>query len=374
MNVVFYNDSPVFGGHEIMTISLIRYCLAYDHKVTVMLYEGNEKFISYIARVFGDELNKSIDIKLIKYSTKSMPTLRLIFELWSIYKIWRDIKALNPSLVVVSQGSIEQSLKGYVASMFLDVPMISYIPYTDSLRETGGKFALIRDFFNKILYKSCKNFIVVHDIYKKVLENKYGVNSDNIYIVNNTLENIPSAQRDAYFQRVNDEFVFVLVGRMYIAQKGHDLAINAFKLLIDKYPNIKLRLVGSGPDEDNILSMLSKHGLKNSVELEPWVEDVSELYNSSDIILMPSYFEGVSLVLLESMSMNKPIIASDLPVFKAHLNSEWLFKAGDYLDLVRVIEEVVNSDMATSIEYRGSYIGTDSKNELEVKRFLDNCI
>lgn len=376
MKLAIYNDSPIFGGHEIMTVSLIRYHLELGCEVTILLFESNEKFIGYIKETLNTYVDKKLFIKKIKYSTKSMPTVRLFFEINEVFNIWKMFKSAKFDSIIVSQGGIEQSIKGLVASFFLKIPTVSYIPYTDSLSQSGGRFSLVRDSLNQVIYRACKHYIVVHEIYKNELVNKHKRKSDNIYIVSNILQNL--LKKDSYKKeksaKDSENFTFTLLGRFYIQQKGHDLAINAFKAISECHPSAILRLVGSGPDESAIRMMIEDLGLSERVTIEEWSDDVETIYNSSDVMLMPSYFEGVSLVLLECMAFNKKIIASNIPVLKAHLNDEYLFHSGSHLSLAGRMEEAITGSVSDEDMYKCSYLGDEATNIKVVKHMIENMI
>jgi glycosyltransferase involved in cell wall biosynthesis len=117
-------------------------------------------------------------------------------------------------------------------------------------------------------------------------------------------------------ERVTNDngMVFLLIARL-IRDKGIIEYIEAIKSIHLKYPSVKFKILGSYY-EGNPTAISKK-------EVESWVEDgiieylgytdaVLEEIEKADCIVLPSYREGLSRVLLEGASMSKPIITTDV--------------------------------------------------------------
>lgn len=96
-------------------------------------------------------------------------------------------------------------------------------------------------------------------------------------------------------------------------RKGQDILIKAFKLVKAKIPDAKLILIG-GADikfKEKLVRLVKKLGLDNEVLFLGKKENIADYLNIIDIIVLSSLFEGIPLVLLESMHMQVPVIATD---------------------------------------------------------------
>ena len=98
----------------------------------------------------------------------------------------------------------------------------------------------------------------------------------------------------------------VCVGRL-CEQKGQDLAIEALQML--GTDEVTLCLVGDGPDRSRL------QGLVEDLELERWVrfeagQDPRPFYRSADVVLVPSRWDGMPLVLLEAMACGATVLAT----------------------------------------------------------------
>ena len=109
-----------------------------------------------------------------------------------------------------------------------------------------------------------------------------------------------------------DEKIILFVGRLQ-PSKGVSILINAFKLVIKKYENCRLVLVGIGLDSDftqaikqcdQVWSKITFTGAINRQVLFNW-------YHIAEIGVIPSYSEQCSCVGMEMMMFHLPIVASD---------------------------------------------------------------
>jgi glycosyltransferase involved in cell wall biosynthesis len=104
----------------------------------------------------------------------------------------------------------------------------------------------------------------------------------------------------------SDAPLIVSVGRLS-HQKGHDRAIRALGSLTHR--DVVLRIVGDGPDEESLRELVTTLDLQDRVEFIGAADPRPHL-RASDIVLLTSRWEGMSLVLLESMSVGCAIVAT----------------------------------------------------------------
>ncbi|MBK8451882.1 MAG: glycosyltransferase family 4 protein [Thiofilum sp.] len=93
--------------------------------------------------------------------------------------------------------------------------------------------------------------------------------------------------------------------------KGHHYLIEAFKLLSEQHTDLRLLIVGDGPQADNINKFIDQLGLKSKV-LCVGQQDNPELWlNAMDIFVLPSYGdEGVSQAVMQAMASRIPVITT----------------------------------------------------------------
>jgi colanic acid/amylovoran biosynthesis glycosyltransferase len=110
------------------------------------------------------------------------------------------------------------------------------------------------------------------------------------------------------------------VGRLHW-KKGHEHALVALRMLIDRGIAAKLRIVGDGPHEDAIRFTVSDLGLGDRVTFVGPLEPVQlrEEFRSADIFVHPAVSEGFSLVVLEAQALGLPVVATDADGLRENL-------------------------------------------------------
>jgi glycosyltransferase involved in cell wall biosynthesis len=107
------------------------------------------------------------------------------------------------------------------------------------------------------------------------------------------------------------EFTVLCVCRFY-ARKRVALLLRAAHLLRRQLPELRVRVVGGGPEADSLLRLWRELRLESVVT---WVGEVprNELareYNRADVFCLPSVQEGFGIAFLEAMAAGKPIVAA----------------------------------------------------------------
>jgi glycosyltransferase involved in cell wall biosynthesis len=106
----------------------------------------------------------------------------------------------------------------------------------------------------------------------------------------------------------------LFVGRLTHEQKGIYFIPGILKSLIAKKVNFHLTMVGDGPDKIQFLSMLSAMDIDDKISYFPLLENIEvfEKYMQHHIFLMPSFYEGLPLALMESMTVGCVPVTSRL--------------------------------------------------------------
>ena len=99
----------------------------------------------------------------------------------------------------------------------------------------------------------------------------------------------------------------VCVGRL-CEQKGQDVLIRSLALLDDR--SVHLTLVGEGPDRSALRALAMSLNVTQRVHFAGHA-DPRPYYRAADVVVLPSRWEGLSLVLLEAMACGSAILASD---------------------------------------------------------------
>jgi colanic acid/amylovoran biosynthesis glycosyltransferase len=111
--------------------------------------------------------------------------------------------------------------------------------------------------------------------------------------------------------RASDRFEIVSVGRL-VPAKGQHVLLAAIDLLLRDGRNLRLRLVGGGPDRESLEDDARRRGLNGAVVFEGAVnpDRIRAIYEAADVFALASFAEGIPVVLMEAMTMEIPCVAT----------------------------------------------------------------
>ena len=93
--------------------------------------------------------------------------------------------------------------------------------------------------------------------------------------------------------------------------KNHSMMFQAFKLVLKKYPDSILILVGDGEERENLEQLVNELGIRKNVIFTGYIPTPQHYLDCMDMFLLPSLSEGTSMTLLEAMSLSKPCVVTD---------------------------------------------------------------
>lgn len=111
---------------------------------------------------------------------------------------------------------------------------------------------------------------------------------------------------------IKKENYLLCIGRLEKI-KGFHHAIKAFSGIVDKYPYLRLKIVGKGSEEKRLKEIAIKYSVADKVDFEGFKKDIIPCFLHARVTILPSLYEGYPNVLIESISMNTPVIAFDCP-------------------------------------------------------------
>ncbi len=274
---------------------------------------------NYIAEL----LQEGVLVHHIPLSRHGLNPFQDILYLIRLYLIFKEIK---PS--VIHSFTIKPNIYGNIAAYFARIPRIinsitglGYIYIGSGVKKTYlrylanllYKFAFL--FAYKVIFQNEDDFLLFTEKYKilppykTIIIKSSGVDCDffSIKAVNNNILSFLRKQLEVS----NDDLVITMIARM-IWEKGVAEFTEAAKELKKKYCNISFLLVG--PLETGSPSAVPESYFKINSQFIRWVghqKDIKHILALSAIVILPSYREGVPRVLLEAMSMSRPIITTD---------------------------------------------------------------
>ena len=139
---------------------------------------------------------------------------------------------------------------------------------------------------------------------------------ERIRIVNNAIDvnkfTFSKQKRKEYRERLGwgDKFIIGHVGR-FSYQKNHEFLIDVFKDVAKENKNVRLLLIGKGPLEKNVDSLIKRYGLIDKVYFAGTCNDVDGWLQAMDMFALPSRFEGLPIVAVEAQTAGLKCVCSD---------------------------------------------------------------
>lgn len=131
---------------------------------------------------------------------------------------------------------------------------------------------------------------------------------------------------------------FVCVGRL-CEQKGQILLVEAANILNAEGVDFHLTLAGDGPMRADVEQLIKKYNLTTKVSITGWISSqrVREEIIASRALVLPSFAEGLPVVIMEAMALSRPVISTyvaGIPELVIPDENGWLVPAGDISRLV----------------------------------------
>lgn len=156
-----------------------------------------------------------------------------------------------------------------------------------------------------------------------------------------------------------EHFVITMVAALRV-EKDHDTLLRAMTYLPEKY---SLQIVGGGPKEvvASVKALCTQLGLNERISFLGVRMDVPDIMEQSDIIVLSSHWEGLSLSSIEGMASGRPFIASDVDGLRDTVaGAGVLFPHGDDKALAKAIQELCENpsryqEVATACQERAKH-------------------
>lgn len=141
------------------------------------------------------------------------------------------------------------------------------------------------------------------------------------------------------------DLLIVSVGNV-TPQKGYELILAVAEKLVSKYPTLHFLICGRA--EGDYATLLKeqalKRGLTDRVHFVGARSDALAIIKAADIFLMPSWWEGLSISLLEALSLGRPVITTDIPSMKPIIKEPGVglvFSPGDQVAAGNLIDDLL---------------------------------
>ncbi len=200
--------------------------------------------------------------------------------------------------------------------------MMEDSPEEESVLEEKYNFGN-RIHHEKLLYRECELVIATSPIQMDLLRSDYDLEPEEVRMIppgydDNRFYPVGEATRQAIRQEYEyDGVVIASIGRL-ARNKGFDLLIHAFSVVVERCPNARLQLgVGaesSDPHDNAMLEemfeLVREYGLEEKVTITESLpdEEMADFYRAADIFALPSRYEPFGMTAIEAMACGTPAV------------------------------------------------------------------
>lgn len=120
---------------------------------------------------------------------------------------------------------------------------------------------------------------------------------------------IEKSERECAVKKENGKFIFGTVGRLS-PEKGYDRLIKIYAKIADKVENSELWIIGNGPEEEKLKSLVKETGTDGRVKLFGRQTNPYNFMKQFDVFVCSSYSEGMSTVCTEALMLGVPCVST----------------------------------------------------------------
>ncbi len=195
-------------------------------------------------------------------------------------------------------------------------------------------------FLCRFLVNNAEAVIVLSDKWNSFFEKNFKIK--RLIVIPNPVEQKPTIIK----QNNNSAVVFLFLGRI----ADHKGIFDLINLVIEERDSLRGKckfLVGGNHEVDRLKKTIADGGIEDLVEYIGWVQDDDKdrFFYKSDYFILPTYYEGMPMTILEALSYGKPVITTpvgSIPEVIEDSKNGFLFTPGDMKHLKKIIFDVIN--------------------------------
>lgn len=303
-------DDPICGGVGSALRSWVTNINRAEFNATVILPMYNE---------LAKELEK-IGVKVIAINTRDRKTNDIVIQLMEIFKNLKihvihtqEIRGLFFSgkavkRLIINRPKIIFTRQGITLSGIFPI----------SIRLRKRVYLLLERYlyWRYVDYLNAVSTIVLDE-----MKTQLGVKPANVIMLENRVDVNYLKERSRPAEDIRKELGFTngekIVGmaKRLVYEKGITYFIQAAKEILDKNGKVRFIIVGEGPDRQMFEDLVKELDISNKVKFLGFREDACSYINVMDVFCHPTIgTEGLPIVVVEAMALNKPVISTKIGV------------------------------------------------------------
>ena len=353
INILHLVQSLGVGGAEILLLNYIKALGTKRYQHFVYCFELSGPLKDQI-----EKLGVHVRIGPIRDSIKNPLKFGLSIAVL-LNDLCKFIRKLQIHIIQSHLGHANQL--GTIVGKILKIPAFPTVHNTMAFekRKKGDMGIYLIEVVDKIIYRIADKVVAVSDEIKDIIMEKFRIDESKIFVLKNGIVFDDKYRKPVKlkeeFHLKPDTTILISVGSLTY-QKAFDVLIRATaNLTKEGYDNILVLIVGEGEERQRLEILIRELKLGRWIKLLGLKNNVIGLLKASNIFVMPSRYEGLSIAMIEAMACGLPIIASDAPGLNRYIENNkrgLLFPVGDHKALSQCIKQVLtNSDMRNKFSH-----------------------
>ena len=355
INILFIIPWMVTGGADLFNLSLVKGLNKERYEITIISTEPNEN-------VLRQEFENNENVRV--YDLTSFLDKRY----WAAFVNY-IVQKENINLIFNSNSKTGYSMLPYLKSMYPEIPILDYVHMEEWYNRNGG-YSRYSSMYNSIIDKT----MVCNGNSKKILEEHFKRNPDEVQTVyigvdeekfNPDRYNKEDLEKK-YLGGTTNKKIISFICRIS-EQKRPLLFLEIIKKLKEKRQDFKVLVVGDGNLLGKMKEKAKKMNLLEDIIFLGEIKNTVEIYKISNVTVNCSLKEGLALTSYESLSMNVPIVSSDVGGQKELISKD----VGEIVKLMQNEEDVYLEKY--SPEEINSYVKAINKVLDNLEIYKSNC-
>lgn len=228
---------------------------------------------------------------------------RFKFDIVAFLRIFLCLLRIKPD--ILQTFMFTSNTWGRIAGIFSGMPVMVASERSTDLWKKNHHF-----FIDKFLGFFTDKIVCNSESVKSHYEKKLGQISRKLIVIKNGID-LERFSFDNSKPVQKKEKIVLTVSRIS-PEKGIQFLIEAAKIVLKKTKDVKFLIAGKGPLRKELEDLVKKHKIQDRVIFSGYIKNIENLISESDVVILPSLWEGLPNILLEAMAMKKPIIATDV--------------------------------------------------------------
>ncbi len=317
------------------------------------------------------------------YATNSHHPLLYVYD---AYRMGKKIERMD---LVSAQDPFECGLAGYLLARELKLPLQLQVhtdPFAPEFVESGmanrirlylAKWLIAKTQCLRLVSERVQQSFAERGLLEGAISSVLPVRVDLSDLDPSRPPVVNLKEKYPYFK-----FIILMVSRLAPEKRLQD-ALRAFNYLAPRYPMVGLVIVGEGKERKKLDALVKELGLQNRVVFEGWQDEIASYYQTADVYLLTSEFEGFGRTLIEAATLHCPIVTTNVGIVGSVLADEvhcLVCPVGDIECIATKVHNLIESfplrvqlKEAAAAAVAGKFQATDDEYLAAMKESFDTC-